>query len=164
MIGLFHESSGHHHRRNYRAGKSQTISALTNDAEFHNGWTPYDIYPEEETFGEFMLELLTQPETPPSEKFRLLARVIRAVTTRATEAKSYRFIMERAHHSYYSLLPNWDLYRDFDREIAALDPHVYLLWLPEELLKVRSLHRVDRPTYAEGFVEITVRRRRLSTQ
>lgn len=36
------------------AGKSQTISALTNDAEFHNGWTPYDIYPEEETFGEFM--------------------------------------------------------------------------------------------------------------
>jgi hypothetical protein len=62
--------------------------------------------------------------------------------------------MERAHYSYYALLPQWDLYNNFDNELARLNPHVFLLWIPEGLLKSRSLLRLERQGWSDGFLTL----------
>lgn len=134
------------------AGKTHTLKALCTNADFNARWTPYDVFREKETFGEFMGELMKDPDARPEQKFRLLQRVVTTAKGRAQKISPYHFILERAHYSYYALLPDWALSNEFDDMLLSLNAHVFLLWIPPEELKTRSLHRVDRDQWGEGFV------------
>ena len=135
------------------AGKTRTMKALLSNEFVRQHWSPYDLFREKETFGEFMGDLQRYPDAPPQEKFRLLSNSIRTATSRAAQSDDYRFIMERSHYSYYALLPNWDLYKSFDEQLAGLNVHMFLLWIPEELLSDRSLFRRERRGWTSEFIE-----------
>jgi thymidylate kinase len=134
------------------AGKSHTLKALCANEGFNAGWAPYDVFREKETFGEFMGELMEHPDDPPERKFLLLQRVITTAKNRAQKTSPYHFILERAHYSYYALLPEWALYQTFDDDLRSLNAHIVLLWIPPDELKRRSLYRVDRREWGAGFV------------
>ena len=63
-------------------------------------------------------------------------------------------MLERAHFSYYALLPKWDLCESVDSTLASLNAHVYLLWIPDKDLRARSLLRSDREAWNERFVSL----------
>ncbi len=136
------------------AGKTQTLKALLSQKPFAQQWKPFDIFREKETFGEFMGELMEQPDMPTDQKLKLLQRVVNTMTDRSRRVANYHYILERAHFSYYALLPDWSLYKNFDETFKALNAHVFLLWIPQEHLKGRSLYRADRREWAEGFVQL----------
>ncbi|MEO6913008.1 MAG: hypothetical protein ABI182_03175 [Candidatus Baltobacteraceae bacterium] len=136
------------------AGKTRTLKALLANETFNNSWAPYDIFREKEAFGEFMGELAAYPDAQPNEKFHLLDRVVRTACARAQSVESYHFLMERAHYSYYALLPEWNLYQGYDSALSALHSHVFLLWIPEGQLESRSLHRSDRNKWGDSFLQL----------
>ncbi|GAC1652042.1 MAG: hypothetical protein NVS9B12_01000 [Vulcanimicrobiaceae bacterium] len=80
--------------------------------------------------------------------------MIDTLTDRAAKVESYRYLLERAHYSYYALLPEWRFYQDFDASLTALGAHVFLLWIPPEQLKSRSLYRTERRGWAQGFLKL----------
>ncbi len=135
------------------AGKTHTMKALLSNEFVRQHWSPYDLFREKETFGEFMGDLQRYPNAPLQQRFRLLRNSIQTATSRAAKSGDYRFIMERSHYSYYALLPNWDLYKSFDEQLAGLNVHVFLLWIPEEVLRDRSLFRRERRGWAGAFIE-----------
>jgi len=135
------------------AGKTSTIAALRSNDFVVSRWAPYDFFSEDETFGEFMTELRERPELPVEQRLRLLNNVVSMICDRSAKSKRYHFIIERAHFSYYALLPKWQLYRTFDEKFATLNAHVFLLWLPENELQPRSLYRSEASDCAERFIE-----------
>lgn len=135
------------------AGKTHTMKALLSNSFFTEHWKPFDVFREKETFGEFMGELMENPGLPTLQKFRLLQSVISTVFMRVGKTDPYHYLLERAHYSYYALLPDWSLYERFDEALVSLNAHVYLLWIPPNQLTERSLYRSERRGWAEGFIE-----------
>jgi len=136
-------------------GKTQTLRALQRSPELQRAFRSLDIFREKETFGNFMTELMENPDAPPAHKLRRLNRVIQTVQSRSQRHPSYGFILERAHYSYYALLPDWSLYEETDALLASLNTLIVLLRLPVPELKTRSLYRIDRDPkwWARGFVD-----------
>ncbi len=120
-------------------GKSETLAALT-----ASGAAPALLISEDDTFGDAMLEI----ERGQIDLHRLVA-----ICDRLEREQPSDFLLERFHFSYFALAPQWNLYRDIDARLAALEANVVLLVLPEAELRSRSLMRKE---YSEqdwqGFV------------
>jgi hypothetical protein len=126
------------------AGKSQVIEALKRNPGLAELLGHGRIYPEDETFGEFMTEL-REPERTDIELCRRLAAVVADLKTgRKAWGPDYGFVLERFHPSYYALLPDWELYRGFDQAVGRMDCKTILLTYPDSHAQVRGLYRQDR--------------------
>ena len=102
------------------AGKSQTLAALEKHPKFAALLGNGRVFMEEETLGEVMDEL-TEPNVPPSQHLWRLENVMAELTRAAsTQNDPYGYVLERFHFSYYTLLPEWDLYQAIDRPLKAL--------------------------------------------
>jgi len=133
------------------AGKSTLLRALRASTKFAQFWPAYDLYREKETFGEFMGELIENPSSSDQCKLRLLNQSVESIERRCAD-----FVLERAHFSYYALLPKWELYAWVDERLAARNARTVLLEVPEADLRTRSLYRVDRGEahWAGGFIDL----------
>jgi ABC-type dipeptide/oligopeptide/nickel transport system ATPase subunit len=82
---------------------------------------------EEETFGDLMIDLKDKKKSDEDRCYRLRSVLGRIHSWNERDFK----ILERFHHSYYSLMPNWGLYQSLDktRKCRALSgqPLVVLL-------------------------------------
>ncbi len=126
------------------AGKSQLLDALKRNAGLAAQLGHGRIFPEEETYGEFMTEL-HEPGRLDTELCRRLAAVLTDLKTgRKAYGPEYGFILERFHPSYYALLPDWELYRGFDQAVGRLGCRTVLLTYPDSHAQVRGLYRADR--------------------
>lgn len=98
-----------------------------------------------------MGELIENPSSSDEFKLRLLNQSVETI-----ERRGANFMMERAHFSYYALLPKWELYANIDERLAARGTRTVLLELPVTDLKTRSLYRVDRgeANWAGGFIDL----------
>jgi hypothetical protein len=112
-------------------GKTHTIAALG-----RLGALPAVLVPEDETFGDLTDELDSGAVEP-----RVLVRRLMAACERLEREQLASFVLERFHPSYYALVPDWDLYGDIDRRLAALGARTVGLTLPDGRLRERSLLR-----------------------
>jgi len=126
------------------AGKSQVIEALKRNPGLAQVLGPGRIFPEAETFGEFMTEM-HEPDRSDIELCRRLTAVVADLKTgRKAYGPDYGFVLERFHYSYYALLPDWELYRGFDQTVGRLGCKAVLLTYPDSHAQVRGLYRQDR--------------------
>ncbi len=116
-------------------------------------WTNVRFYDEEATFGAFMTEVLDDRDGDPKPKLRRLRACLQEIE-RESIRPDFRFVAERAHPSYYALLPRWELYEETDRRFAVCGALIVLLEIPEADLVHRSLHRKEHEGRAGGFVAI----------
>ncbi|HET9129842.1 MAG TPA: hypothetical protein VFO86_02775 [Terriglobia bacterium] len=126
------------------SGKSQTLQALMHHKEFPALLGSGRVFPEEDTFGEVMSEL-QQPGISNERRLRRLTHTLELIEGQAVSTRGRSgFVLERFHLSYYVLLPEWNLYADFDARLARLNCLIVLLSIPEEDIATRCLDRKDR--------------------
>src|ERR1700736_4265968 len=109
------------------AGKTHTLEALQKHPSFPTLLQKGRIVFEEETLGELVVEL-KDPTIPPTERCARLNHVLYEIQqeTAALPHESV-FVLERFHHSYYALIPNWSLYSAIDQALNALHYKTVLL-------------------------------------
>jgi hypothetical protein len=112
-------------------GKTQTLAAMK-----RLGLLPPVVVSEEETLGEVMDEIATDPTD-----VRHLLRRLTAVHAQLPTTPSPGFLLERFHPSYFALLPVWSYYDALDAELATMDVSTALLTIDPRELRDRSLCR-----------------------
>jgi len=126
------------------SGKTQTLRALMHHKEFPALLASGRIFAEEETFGEVMSEI-QEPGVSNEHYLRRLTQVLGLVESQMISTRDrVGFVLERFHLSYYVLVPEWNLYADFDARLARLNSLTVLLAIPERDLARRCLDRKDR--------------------
>ncbi len=134
-------------------GKSQTLAALERHPRFSALLGAGRVYREEETLGEVMDEL-GQMGVPPSKHLWRLENVMAELARDAEDGARRGYVLERFHWSYYSLLPDWNLYRAIDAQLAGWNFRTVLLTIAPEDFVGRSLERADRDAveWTEGMI------------
>ena len=126
------------------AGKTQTLAALIRHPEFPVLLGSGRVFDEDETFGEVMTEM-QEPGISRQQHVRRLEHVLARIERDAGRFRHRAgFVLERFHLSYYALLPDWNLYAEFDERLARLNFLTVLLQIPEQDLAHRCLDREDR--------------------
>lgn len=125
------------------AGKTQTLRSLMEHQSFSGLLSSGRVYFEDETFGEFMSEIL-QPTLPAKHHFRRLESVLGSLERDVQNVAEHGFVLERFHLSYFALMPDWNSYASFDERLTRLNCLTVLLNLPEDDLERRCIDREDR--------------------
>lgn len=126
------------------AGKTQTLRALMHHQQFSTLLGSGRVFDEDETFGEVMTEI-QERGIPHHHYLRRMENVLEQLEQGGTnERTSGSFVLERFHLSYYALVPDWDLYANFDERLNRLNCTTVLLHIPEQELENRCLDREDR--------------------
>ena len=115
------------------AGKSSVIATLKDLLPVEQ----WNIIYEDDTLGEVMSEL-ADPNTNYDKCYRL-----RQVMERMKNESGQYFLLERFHPSYYALMPDWDLYKEIDEQLAQMNFLFVLLHYDEELLEKRAVRHAD---------------------
>jgi hypothetical protein len=114
-------------------GKTSTIRALTSV-------TTFELFDEDETFGDFMTEWIAAPQSATRYAQSRQHSILDAIATHRSDP-TYRYLLERFHPSQYALGANW--YDEIDERCAKLHCKVVLLTLPTEDLRMRCLYRAE---------------------
>jgi thymidylate kinase len=157
------------------AGKTQTLRALMHHFQFSPLLGSGRVFDEDETFGEVMTEI-QEPGILDHHYLRRLESVLEQLEQHGTGAHaSASFVLERFHLSYYALVPDWNLYADFDERLNRLNCMTVLLQIPQQESENRCIDREDRadtpwsdtmithfgsrPAVLDALVQSTLRRR-----
>lgn len=106
---------------------------------------------EERTTGELVTELADRSRTDHDRCARLRDLL---PEIRAHVAAGDFVILERFHPTFYALMPDWELVRAIDQELAAASFAGVLLDLPDDRLAERSFQRPEMESqgWKEGLV------------
>jgi thymidylate kinase len=128
-------------------GKSSTLKHLEQHPDFLKLYPKVKVLSEEITLGELVIELRNESLTNAQRCLRLKNLL---PEIEATVSARVFVILERFHHSYFALMPDWNLVKEYDAFLNHLKFASVLLDIPDNLIAERCFNRPENGVQGTG--------------
>lgn len=122
------------------AGKSTILKKLQTDSEFLKYTSKISVFEEEKTLGQLVSEL-RDPKMSDTDRCDRLWSMLALVEAELAHGRFV--ILERFHHSYYALMPQWNLVEQIDKILNASGFVCAFLDYPSSLAEERFFYRPE---------------------